>query len=231
MSGGWLSKLFVFHPYRLLAGAVVDFVKCTGFLPMCSRLLEFADLLAKEFCSPRRCAAWLLWLATFVSRDGGITFSNPANKQQQLQHPEMKKMLIPPIWLIHLFKGEGGMQGLNVANLYTGCSWGMPLRGFQPGIRRDKSDLLYPFVGTTCLVCFNRESLSRSCSCFLRCWQGFCTALQNRSIQVSAIAQKKPCSQSHSFGIPFHCQSPPDSPSFGPGPFGTRSQGSFNIWF
>jgi hypothetical protein len=90
MSGGWLSKLFVFHPYRLLAGAVVDFVKCTGFLPMCSRLLEFANLFAQRILFPKTLCS-LIWLATFVSRDGGITFSNPANKQQQLQHPEMNK--------------------------------------------------------------------------------------------------------------------------------------------
>jgi hypothetical protein len=106
-----------------------------------------------------------------------------------LQHPEMNKNGDPthltnsPTWACKAWMWPTCIQA--VPGAYQ-CLWG----AFKPGIRRDKSDLLYPFVGTTCLVCFNRESLSRSCSCFLRCWQGFCTALQNRSIQVSAIAKK-----------------------------------------
>jgi hypothetical protein len=65
MSGGWLSKLFVFHPYRLLAGAVVDFVKCTGFLPMCSRLLEFANLFAQRILFPKTLCSLITMAGNF----------------------------------------------------------------------------------------------------------------------------------------------------------------------
>ena len=113
-SSGWLCKVYGFSSHVLPATGICQ--------PVCPKNFVPQDVVQPDYYG------WQLLSLGMA----GSHFPTQRTNNNSCSIQKWIKMVIPPTWLIHLFKGEGGMQGLNVANLYTGCSWGlpMPLRGF-----------------------------------------------------------------------------------------------------